>query len=415
MAATRTVTHTAVALGGVSWRQLVAGESLFLLLPELAEGTLVSADLAYRARLGHLAAELRLDAGPRAGRIQQRLAFWLAREGGWSRAVAAMSPGEAAHFRESLARCDVSHRDVGPGGWAGAVRAVFAAAGAPAPPAAPAGPELRLRLGAAGAQGLAFTPAGRLLDVPSPVAPPAGDVLRVLVETGAAPGERYAARATVVAVRRPADAAAEAPPGFTLAIDEGAQDAEAVLAARCPRPGPDPAAGAGEPAASGELEAAVPDAAARPRRVLVVDDDALVRTLYSDALAARGFETLAAADGETGLRTIVDELLALDAVVTDVHMPGLAGDALVAAVRQAGGEAELVLVAVTADAAPELAERLRRAGADAVVSKGAGPDAAVAAVELALERHADPRVIHAPAPVAATRFSGEPGDIAVTH
>lgn len=169
------------------------------------------------------------------------------------------------------------------------------------------------------------------------------------------------------------------------------------------------------PAVAEVLEAELAGLAARRRRVLVVDDDALARRLLTDAFEARGFDVRTASNGEEGLRVITDELLALDAVVTDVHMPGLAGDALVAAVRQAGGEAELVLVAVTADAAPELAERLRRAGADAVVSKGAGPDAAVAAVELALERHADPRVIHAPAPVAATRFSGEPGDIAVTH
>jgi DNA-binding response OmpR family regulator len=131
--------------------------------------------------------------------------------------------------------------------------------------------------------------------------------------------------------------------------------------------------------------------AARPRRVLIVDDDALARKTLSDAFAEHGFETLTAVDGDAGLRTIVDELLALDAVVTDVHMPGLAGDALVAAVRQTGGEAELVLVAVTADATRALVDRLTDAGADAVLSKEAGPELAVAEVEMALKRHAAQR------------------------
>jgi DNA-binding response OmpR family regulator len=69
-------------------------------------------------------------------------------------------------------------------------------------------------------------------------------------------------------------------------------------------------------------------------------------------------------------------------------MPGLSGDALVSAVRQAGGESELVLVAVTADATGELVAKLGAAGADAVVPKEAGPAAVVAEVEAALHRHA---------------------------
>ena len=132
------------------------------------------------------------------------------------------------------------------------------------------------------------------------------------------------------------------------------------------------------------LSAAVAGLVARPRRVLIVDDDALARRILSDAFAERGFETLAATDRDAGLRTILDELLALDAVVTDVHMPGLSGDALVAAVRQAGGEAELVLVVVTADPTRELVHRFGDAGADAVVSKASGPETVVAEVEQAL-------------------------------
>jgi CheY-like chemotaxis protein len=129
---------------------------------------------------------------------------------------------------------------------------------------------------------------------------------------------------------------------------------------------------------------AISSLAGRARRVLVVDDDELARRVLSDELAARGFESITATDGDDGLRTIIDELLALDAVVTDVVMPGLSGEALVSRVREAGGERNLVVVAVTADPRPELARRLAAGGADAVVGKDAGPAAVVDAIEVAL-------------------------------
>jgi CheY-like chemotaxis protein len=465
-------TYTALVLSGLARRKLVAGESLLRLLPRLAEGTLLSADLALRAKLGYVAVELRLEAQPRGARVRQRLAFWLAREGGWSRPIESMSPDEAARFRETLERSDLCLREVSPEHWADAVRRVFEAAGTPAPAAQLADPELRLHIGGTGWHGFTFEPFARLLQVPSPLAPPAGDVLQLAIAPAGVPGELCCARATVVSVRRPADASPRAPAGFTLALDAASGDASVLLASRCPQPGavgtktraapryhvvggvrltePDEELQYGSddeflrdyitnlshggafvrtsqvraigdrvnlhvrlagrepirvPAMvvhrseggvglqfelTGSVEAAlcaaVAGLSARPRRALIVDDDHLVRRVLVDAFAARGFETLTATDGQEGLRMIVDELFALDAVVTDVHMPGLSGDALVSAVRKAGGEAELVLVAVTADSTQEVVARLGAAGADAVVSKAAGPARVVAEVEAALRR-----------------------------
>jgi CheY-like chemotaxis protein len=386
-----------------------------------------------------------------------------------------MAPDEVRRFRETLEPADLSLRAVPPERWSESVRRAFAAAGAVSPPAVLSTPELRLHIGGAGWHGFTFDRSAGLLDVPSPLAPPAGDVLQVSIEPAGSPGEHCCAHATVVAVRRPANASTRSVAGFTLALDAASSDASLHLAARCPAPGEIPTTRAaprypvvggawltdpgeelrydaedqflrdyvtnlshggafvrtrrprrigdrvnlyvrlpgrepiGIPATvvhrSGEgvglqfelggsveaaLCAAVASLAARPRRALVIDDDAFVRRVLVDTFTARGFDTLTASDGEAGLRAIVDELLGLDAVVTDVHMPGLSGDDLVSAVRHAGGEAELVLVAVTADASDELAVRLRAAGADAVLSKELGPDRVVAEVEAALRRRAAP-------------------------
>ena len=60
-----------------------------------------------------------------------------------------------------------------------------------------------------------------------------------------------------------------------------------------------------------------------PERVLVVDDDALVRRMLTRSLAAEGFEVEHVADGGAALAAA--ESSAPDLVVLDVTMPGLDG------------------------------------------------------------------------------------------
>jgi uncharacterized protein (TIGR02266 family) len=134
------------------------------------------------------------------------------------------------------------------------------------------------------------------------------------------------------------------------------------------------------------LSSAMSQISARPRRALLVDDDALVRRMISDALAARGFEVLTAADGAAGLQTLSEELLALDLLVTDVRMPGMDGEAFVRTIRKAGGEAELAIVAVSGRLEEGLERRLEAAGADAVLDKALGPELIAQAADAALEK-----------------------------
>ncbi len=134
------------------------------------------------------------------------------------------------------------------------------------------------------------------------------------------------------------------------------------------------------------LAAAIARISARPRRALVVDDDGLVRLMLADALAARGFEVLIAADGDAGLRTLSEELLALDLLVTDVRMPGMDGETLIRTIRTAGGESELAIVAMSARLEPGDEEKLEAAGADAVLDKTLGAELTAQAADAALER-----------------------------
>lgn len=75
------------------------------------------------------------------------------------------------------------------------------------------------------------------------------------------------------------------------------------------------------------------------RRALVVDDDHLAAQMLADALPDRGFDAIIEHGGRSGLHRLVDELLGLDLVITDVVMPELDGETLIHTVRHLGGEA----------------------------------------------------------------------------
>jgi CheY-like chemotaxis protein len=141
-----------------------------------------------------------------------------------------------------------------------------------------------------------------------------------------------------------------------------------------------------DPAAEDLLSAAIASISARPRRALVVDDDALVRQMPGDALVARGFEVITAPDATAGLRTLSEELLALDLLLTDVRMPGMSGEDFVRLIRKAGGEADLAIVAVTGKLEGGVDQRLEAAGADAVLDKALGPELIAQAADAVLER-----------------------------
>jgi CheY-like chemotaxis protein len=170
-----------------------------------------------------------------------------------------------------------------------------------------------------------------------------------------------------------------------LALPDGARlSAEAVVTAAT-------AQGMGvrfvlAPDQDAHLAAAITRISARPRRALVVDDDALVRQMIADALSARGFEVITAADATEGVQRLSEELLALDLLVTDVCMPGMGGEQFVRFIRKTGGEAELTIVAVTGRMEPDTERTLEAAGADAVLDKAVGAELVAAAADAALER-----------------------------
>lgn len=101
----------------------------------------------------------------------------------------------------------------------------------------------------------------------------------------------------------------------------------------------------------------------KPRLVLVVDDDEMIRRLVRAVLEADEFEVAEARDGESALRLASEREPAV--VVLDIMMPGLDG---VEVCRRLDHDRVKVIV-LTARDDPVLEDECRQAGANAFLTK----------------------------------------------
>jgi CheY-like chemotaxis protein len=87
-----------------------------------------------------------------------------------------------------------------------------------------------------------------------------------------------------------------------------------------------------------------PDAPSRPvtGRILVVDDDADVRTTLEEFLAVKGYQTTAAPDGQAALRALGETRP--DVVLLDIEMPGLSGIEALTYIRAVAPETRVIMV-----------------------------------------------------------------------
>ncbi|WBB54132.1 response regulator [Verrucosispora sp. WMMD573] len=121
------------------------------------------------------------------------------------------------------------------------------------------------------------------------------------------------------------------------------------------------------------------------RRVLIAEDEALIRLDLAEMLAEEGYEVVGeAGDGEAAIR--LAEELKPDLVILDIKMPIM--DGLAAAERIAGSRIAPVII-LTAFSQRDLVERARAAGAMAYLVKPFQKSDLVPAVEIALSRYSE--------------------------
>jgi CheY-like chemotaxis protein len=113
--------------------------------------------------------------------------------------------------------------------------------------------------------------------------------------------------------------------------------------------------------------------AARPRRILIAEDDREMRHLLASVLSRDGCQVVEAQDGRELLSHIGSLLLrspdaiALDLIVSDVRMPGRSGLEVLAGLRRADWATPFILI--TAFGSDEIHREARRLGVAAVFDK----------------------------------------------
>lgn len=118
-----------------------------------------------------------------------------------------------------------------------------------------------------------------------------------------------------------------------------------------------------------------------PARILVVDDEALIRWSIGETLRDRGYEIAQAGDATTAIRSL-SEALKVDVVFLDLLLPDCNDLRALATIRQLTPRTPVILM--TAFGSQELVVEAQRLGAFAVVEKPFAMEVLVPLVERAL-------------------------------
>jgi CheY-like chemotaxis protein len=120
--------------------------------------------------------------------------------------------------------------------------------------------------------------------------------------------------------------------------------------------------------------------ASETARVLVVDDDPVIRSTVAELLLDEGYEVEQAADGAEALQALARSVP--DVIVLDLMMPVLDGWAFVERCRAVLATRDVPIVVMSATHnLHESAERLHAMGVRAVVAKPFDVDALIAIVQ----------------------------------
>ncbi len=124
--------------------------------------------------------------------------------------------------------------------------------------------------------------------------------------------------------------------------------------------------------AAPELSAdGMPNANAGPLRVLIVDDDRVVRTILKKLLGDSGYQVVEAVDGQQGFMTALE--VHPQIIITDWVMPGMDGVGMTRALRQTKFGRSIYILILTALETEEKLVEAFEAGVDDYMSKPLKP------------------------------------------
>jgi len=117
------------------------------------------------------------------------------------------------------------------------------------------------------------------------------------------------------------------------------------------------------------------------KRLLIVDDHAVVRHGIKVACEAHGFEVIASASNVSEARSAI-AALALDVVIVDINLPDGTGFDLIHWIRKI--DSELPVVVLSLNDSHEYINSARKVGANSYINKSAPIEELMAAVDFAI-------------------------------
>lgn len=124
------------------------------------------------------------------------------------------------------------------------------------------------------------------------------------------------------------------------------------------------------------------------RRILVVEDDPMIRELIVTRLELGGYQTFVAADGFQGLASLAEVRPA--AMILDINMPRLDGFGMLRKMRESGALARTPTMVLTARNQPDDVRTAISLGARDFLSKPFGDDQLLARVARLLRQASPP-------------------------
>ena len=142
-------------------------------------------------------------------------------------------------------------------------------------------------------------------------------------------------------------------------------------------------------------------------KIMVVEDDANLREIYSVRITAEGYDVVPAGDGEEALAIAVREKP--DLILSDVMMPKISGFDMLDILRSTPETASIKVVMMTALSGDDQRQRGERLGADRYLVKSqVGIEDVISTIHEVLGDAPAPAATEAPAPAATTAEAPAP-------
>jgi Response regulators consisting of a CheY-like receiver domain and a winged-helix DNA-binding domain len=129
-------------------------------------------------------------------------------------------------------------------------------------------------------------------------------------------------------------------------------------------------------------------ATASPQKVLIADDDPVIRMTLRAMMEKNGFQVIEAEDGQSALQLV--QIAPPNLLLLDLNMPQMNGQQVIRYLKEDPINSGIPIIVLTSEADEKNQEETLNAGADDYIVKPLKPTLVVARVNAALRRKQNP-------------------------